>query len=407
MALLEARRFNRSPGDPPADVVAGALRAHAATLNASAWLYCGYVPLPRLEEVDPPAISVDTFVDGMFRLSRFHGFESAPVVVTTALRTSRFAAVLFWEVLHVLAPGGLWIDVDEVSRCAGTPISPEDFLARDYFRECLSPIGREQTGSFVVQTYRKTRRAAVAAGIGDQGWTFGILTASDSASAARMSADILALDLPEVEVIFCGPRPSAAPVDARVRTIDLDQPEPRGWITRKKNLLAEAARYENLCLLHDRYAVTSDWARALNEYGSCYSVLTFPHVYYADVERRFPQRYPDYQVLEQRTGLDAARRDAVYNSDCVFHPDYDDFSETAFCCGGLYIVRRSLLRRVPQDETLFHSEWEDIAFGLDCQRRGIPHRVNTLQVAESLAPHPLLLTHIHTLHAGQAPERGR
>src|SRR5262249_46783877 len=93
-------------------------------------------------------------------------------------------------------------------------------------------------------------------------------------------------------------------------------------------------------------------------------------------------------------------------ADRVGHPDYDDFAETAFCCGGLYIARRSLWNLVRQNEALYHCEWEDISFGLECQRRGMPHRVNPFVVAESTMPHPLLLTRLHTV-TDSIVERGR
>ena len=35
-----------------------------------------------------------------------------------------------------------------------------------------------------------------------------------------------------------------------------------------------------------------------------------------------------------------APRARPHDADRVFHPDYDDFSETAFCCGGIYLARR-------------------------------------------------------------------
>jgi hypothetical protein len=339
----------------------------------------------------------------MFRLGPTCGFEAVPAVVTSGIRTSRFAPILFWEVLHMLAPGGLWIDVDEASRCTGTALTPTDFLEREYFAECLSRETWSQTGGHLVTTWRKTGPTAISATIADEGWSFGILTAGPSPRAAQMARAILTLDLPAVEVIICGPPPDGLPDDPRVRRIDLDQPEPRGWITRKKNLLAAAARYENLCLLHDRYVVTPEWADALKGYGRCYSFVTFPHVYYAGTERRFPQRYPDYQVLAQTKGLDLVRRSHVYDTNHILHPDYDDFAETSYCCGGLYIARKTLWQRVPQDEGLFHCEFEDVSFGLECQLRGLPHRVNSLVSVESTNAHPMMLVRKHTLRAGQAP----
>jgi hypothetical protein len=403
MSLFEPLRYGRAQSAPSPETLTAVLAEHRDVLRHGDWIYCGYTPLRLPAGVGTPRLDVSQTVDNMFRLGATCGFETVPAVVTCGVRTSRFAPIVFWEVLHVLATGGVWIDVDETARCEGTPLTATDFLEREYFAECLSRDALHLAGAYRATTWRKTSATAISRTIDDNRWSFGILTAGPSPRAAQMARDILALDLPAVEVIICGPRPTGLPDDARVRQLDLEQPEPRGWITRKKNLLAAAAKYENLCFLHDRYVVTPDWADALKGYGRCYSFVTFPHVYYAGTERHFPQRYPDYQVLAQTAGLDVARRSHVYDTNHILHPDYDDFSETSYCCGGLYISRKTLWQRVPQDEGLFHCEFEDVSFGLECQLRGLPHRVNSLITVESAAAHPMMIVRKHTLRAGQAP----
>lgn len=405
MPLVDDERFRQRPFDLPADVLAQRLDAHPV-LRSAPWVYCGYAPLPPLAGLRRPVVDVQARVDNAFRLVPACGFEQAPVVVTTGIRSSRFASVIAWEVLHVLAIGGTWIDIDDGGHVGRSPFG-EDVLDRQYFRTCLTRRSTEVAGGVLVQTFQKTQGTTLSARIEDAGWTFGILTSGESPRAADMTRAILALDLPEVEVVFCGPRPSGVPVDDRVRAIDLDAPEPRGWISRKKNLLADAARFENLCLLHDRFVVTPEWARALREYGSCFSILTFPQVYFADLDRRFPQRYADYQVLHQQHGVNEALAHRVFAGERVLYAPYDDFYETAFCCGGLYLAKKSLWTTVRQDEALYHCEWEDIVFGLECQRRGIPHRVNPLLTVESLTPHPMALTRLHDLVAPDTPSLGR
>lgn len=407
MALREDGRFGLAATAVSSRVVADALREHRAVLSEGPWIYCGYAALPPVAGIHPPQAEVEGPVDNAFRLTPTYGFEAVRTVVTAGLRASRFAAILFWEVLHVLEVGGTWIDVDETARLDGTGLVEHDFLDREYFARCLQTEATLFHAATTVRTMRKHAPTLMAEHVADVGWTFGILTSGSSPRAAAMAAAILALDLPDVEVIFCGPRPAGAPSDDRVRAIDLDRPEPRGWITRKKNLIAQAARHENLCLLHDRYVITPEWADALKAYGPCFSFVTCPQVYYAGNGRQFPQRYPDYQLLDQHRGLGGAMRWSVYDSERVYHPEYDDFSETAFCCGGLYFAKRSLWNHVRQDEALYHCEWEDITFGLDCQRRGMPHRVNPFLTAESLAAHPLLLTRMHVLEAPAHTQRGR
>ena len=406
MSLYEDRRFGRAASAISQDGLRSILVAHRTTLGGAPWVHCGYEPLPSIDGLRRPVLDISARVDNVFRLGPTLGFETSPIVVTTGLRSSRFASILFWEVLHALAVDGVWIDIDDARRTSVSAHGFTDYPLREYFRDCLTLASADEHEGVLVQTFWKTKETALAPHIDDYGWTFGILTSAASAQAAEMASAILSLDLPNVEVIFCGPRPAGVPNDPRVSAIDLDEPEPRGWITRKKNLIADRARFDNLCLLHDRYVITPDWADALSTYGQCYSFLTFPQVYYAGVGNQFPQRYPDYQLLSQDRGIHGALATSVYDADRVFHPDYDDFSETAFCCGGLYLARRSLWNLVRQDEALFHCEWEDISFGLECQRRGLPHRVNPFVVAESTAPHPLLLTRLHTIGASNA-ERGR
>jgi len=401
MSLIEAQRYGRVAAEPSPEVLADVVAAHRALLGENAWVYVGFTPLRPTVRVPAPTFDIHQSVDSMFRLGPVCGFETVPAVVTSGLRTSRFAPILFWEVLHILQPGGVWIDIDRDARCQGTSLIATDFLQREYFADCLSLESRDLRGAEAVTTWRKTSPTPISATINEQGWTFGILTGGPSRRAAQMAREILALDLPEVEVIFCGPRPEDAPDDPRVRAIDLERPEPRGWITRKKNMVAAAARYENLCILHDRYVVSPEWADAFRNYGACYAFLTFPHVYYAGEGKRFPQRYPDLHHLVQSRHLDVARQSHVYDTGRMFHAEYDDFSETSYCCGGMYIARRTLWQRLPQDEGLFHYEFEDVSFGLECQRRGMPHRVNMFATAESTAPHVMLLVKRHTLRAGQ------
>jgi hypothetical protein len=414
MALFEDPRFRHPAFQLPADIFSAVLRSHLPEPATAPWVHCGYAalesPWPHGGPLGGPrrarALDVRMPVDNGFRLGPVFGFERVHTVVTTGLRSSRFASILFWEVLHILAPGGLWIDIDEAARCEGTPLTDEDYPTREYFRNCLHLDGTQVHGAFLAQTFRKVRATALAARIADEGWSFGILTSGESPRAARMAKSILALDLPRVEVVFCGPRPAGAPIDDRVRSIDLDRQEPRGWITRKKNRLAAAAQYENLCLLHDRFEVTPAWAAALRAYGPCFSFLTFPQVFFADTDRRFPQRYADYQVLYQRRGIAQALETHVYAGSHVLYAAYDDFYDTAFCCGGLYVAKRSLWMQVNQNEALFHCEWEDVSFGLECQRRGLPHRVNPFLTVESLTPHPMALTRIHQMTLPDTPIRG-
>jgi len=52
-------------------------------------------------------------------------------------------------------------------------------------------------------------------------------------------------------------------INKNVRVIDFDESAKPGWITRKKNLIAQEARYPTLCLMHDYFMIKKSWINGL------------------------------------------------------------------------------------------------------------------------------------------------
>src|SRR4029077_6872201 len=217
--------FGRVESTISSDARRAILVAQRRTLGSAPWVYCGYEPLPAIEGLRRPVLDISERVDNAFRLGPTLGFETSPIIVTSGLRSSRFAAILFWEVLHALAVDGVWIDIDDARHTAEPAHGFDDYLRRQYFRDCLTIASSDEREGVIVQTFWKTRETALAPHIDDCSWTFGILTSGASAQAAEMAGPTLDVALPNVEVVFCGPRPAGVPNDPRVSAIDLDEPE--------------------------------------------------------------------------------------------------------------------------------------------------------------------------------------
>lgn len=328
-------------------------------------------------------------VDAYFSLQRPGSAERLDAVITVGLRDSRFALVLFWEILHALRVGGVWIDLDRASSLLGTSVCAQDIFARPAFTEALVPLLRESAGEHSLSVWRKTAPALAETGTGNL-WTFGVLTSADSPCAARMIEQLLALAVTG-EVLVAGPLPSGTPADPRVRQFDLEQPNARGWITRKKNLVIAQASFDNLGLLHDRYMLPSDLGSALGALG-CPGVFTFPQIYFPTYDRVSFSRHLDYQAKLPHGDLDKRLRLGAYRPlgfptpgpSPSAYPAYNDFHEYAFCAGGALFSRTRVFRAILLDERLHHNEYEDVEYGIRCHRMGVPHRVNPLAVLESV-----------------------
>lgn len=405
MPLREDARFARAPFVMPDFVLQDALVRFRRDLKEGQWIYCGFAPLHLPEKVPAPRLDLGASIDQDFRLGPDFGFQTASAVVTTGIRSSRFAPVVFWEILHVLAMGGLWIDVDTTTAVAGDAVSDVDVLAREYFGESLWRQSSADQAHCTVQVFRKVRAPRIAQRIDETGWTFGILAGETPAAATEMAVACLLLPLPDVEVLISGMDDPGPLPDSRIRWVPPAQGTTAAAIPRRLNQLVESAKHENLCLLRDHFQVTREWASALKGYGSAYGVLTFPQVYYADRARRFAQRLPDYQALVGHPDLPGALRSRLFNPDCVYALDYSDLSETGFCASTLYVARRSLLKQVKFDEALLGADRADIIFGVECHRRGIPHRVNPMLTVESTIAPLRTLLRAHVLHVPGRPER--
>jgi hypothetical protein len=368
-------------------------------------LYLGFLPSYWPAPVDEVSRDVDAF----FALGSEFGFEKRDAVVTVGLHQSRFALILLWEALHVLRPGGVWIDVERSDRLGDTVIGAREVLERPYFRHCLEVMHRVEVDGFMVRVLAKRCPTLVAPRIAEEGWTFGILTSGPSENACRMVREIRDLGLPDYEILICGPDPGSLPPDAPVRRFDLDPPEPRGWITRKKNLMAEQAHHENLCLLHDRFVFPKNLVSASRGMGFVPGITTFPTLFFPEASKSVFFRYVDYQCMRPtaRTFLDSVRL-VNFRLDQFCYPQYNDWNEACHINGGAYLARRALWRAVPQDETLYHGDWEDVIHGIACHRYGIPQRMNPHALFESAYAHHAPLNRFtlpHLLPDGKVEQR--
>jgi hypothetical protein len=406
MPLREFPAFHDLVEDLDRDALTRAMhQAQGLTSGQSRPLYLGFLPSCWPVSVDEVSREVDAF----FTLGPEFGFERRDAILTVGLHQSRFALILMWEALHVLRPGGLWVDVERADRLGDTVIGASEVLERPYFRHCLELVDRLEVGGLIARIFKKQRPTLVALRIAEEGWTFGILTSGPSENACRMVREIRDLGLPDYEILICGPDPGPLPPDAPVRRFDLDPPEPRGWITRKKNLMAEQARHENLCLLHDRFVIPTDFAFASRRMGVAPGITIFPTLFFPEASKSVFFRYVDYQCIKPtaRRFLDSIRL-VNFRLDQFPYPQYNDWRDTCHIDGGAYIARRALWQAVPQDETLYHGDWEDVMHGIACHRYGIPQRVNPHAIFESTNAHHAPLNRFtlpHLLPDGRVEQR--
>ena len=329
----------------------------------------------------PPAATVGG-LSGATRLAQDFG----DTVCTYGLESDTvLAPLLLWDLAHRLPVGGT---LTTAGATGGQP-----YLAREYYRGGLAVESRGPSHT----TFRKVAPLTAEADRGLTGWTFGVPTGpGDPTGLNACVKRILELGVPEFEVVLCGrPDPGFKYFD-RVRVVGEELTGPPVLIGKKKNVIAAAANYGNLCLLHDRVFLPRDFHAAVTKFGDDYPIATFQSVWFDDPYHLIAKRYSDYNRLRNAWPLnavaDADGSAGFYKRDlfpidpacgfCYAHPLR--YHQSNYCTGSLYLSKRSVWRAYPQSEALGWSEYEDVEQGLRASRAGVPSRVNPHAFTQSI-----------------------
>jgi len=203
-------------------------------------------------------------------------------------------------------------------------------------------------------------------------FTFGIITDGNNEDLLHKIVDSIRNNrIPNYEIIIVGN--TKLPISENITIIPFDETIKPGWITRKKNIIASLAIYENIVLLHDYIQLDPDWylgfLRFGNDFGWCVTrILTIDRI-----------RFRDYTLLPSRSehiGLYSSPGDIdpYFFDNCLLPYDFENRHATnkyMYISGSYYIIKKSIAIQFPLDETLLHNGSEDVELSKRLHRNGI------------------------------------
>jgi len=116
-----------------------------------------------------------------------------------------------------------------------------------------------------------------------------------------------------------------------------------GWITRKKNLITQNAKYENIVFMHDYYSLDEEWYKNMLEYGNDFKLLMNP---ITDINGN---RYHDWETVN-----------VFKNSETLLPYDVRDLTKFMYFSGGFWIAKKSVMKEFPLKESLRWGDAEDV-----------------------------------------------
>lgn len=337
--------------------------------------------------------------------SRFKLAGATRIALAYLEEDSPLAVQICWDYLNALTVGG------QVQVIAS---KPKTYFDLTYPAQFMTRIGEHRTGNAYLITYEKNQPTSCEAQAGLDAWSFCIPTGGDDASFLNAAVErILALDIAQKEIVLCGTPGANFRFPNEVRVI----PDPcKGgplFLGAKKNALARAAAHQNLCIVHDRLLLPTDFLDAIKRYGDGFGFATLPSLYFEDHNMSRGYRYSDYHsmgfrgrnlLLATDTSVSATQDDfttpfapALVPATCAngqfrYTPLYDR-AEFSYATGSLYICKQSTWLTCSQHEALSWDAYEDVEHAYRALKHyGIPSHILPIAYAYVTLARPSVLS---------------
>lgn len=184
-------------------------------------------------------------------------------------------------------------------------------------------------------------------------WSFVIITRGGRDAILKQSVDAINLqNIPSYEIIVVGATEDKPYKDwMKVTHIPFTERDDKGWITRKKNIGCERARYENILVLHDDVVIDENWFKTMKEWGNNWEFCNMDIVsnptlsWFSEVQGR-------NVVLEK-----------------------GDWNENYYVGGHVIGIKKFVWRLCKWNENLYYGGREDVVMTWDLMKVGFLPRV--------------------------------
>ncbi len=238
----------------------------------------------------------------------------------------------------------------------------------------------EKEGHRVIARIKKLK-PSLAPGDSIDRWTFGIITnGKKDGQVDKIIESIHGQKVKNYEIIVCGKY--AGKRKGEVKSIEFTHKDDRGWITKKKNLLVAAAKYQNLVIVHDRIIFSDGWYEGMKKYGNYFEALSCAVLLKKNNARAgdWLTYGSDLRLYRYKTAYGDVQKGVDSHEGMIGLLEYRDWDEGVFIAGFMNIFKKSVWERFPWDESLFWNEAEDVQLSSLHHKNGVVPRVNPVSI---------------------------
>ena len=188
-------------------------------------------------------------------------------------------------------------------------------------------------------------------------FSFGIITGGgNEPRIEEIISSIASLKIPTYEILVVG---SCNLKGENLTVLPFDETVKRAWITKKKNLITEYAKFENIVFLHDYFKFNLDWYLEFEKFGNDFEVAN------CRILNNDGTRYRDLCLWHRNyTLLDWI----VFPNRTLIPYELSAEVQGLYISGGFWIAKRNFMLQHPLDESLVAMEAEDVEWSHRIQK---------------------------------------
>jgi hypothetical protein len=175
-------------------------------------------------------------------------------------------------------------------------------------------------------------------------FTFGIIT--NHSNINRTILSIEKLNIPIYEIIIVG---GQYPETSIIKHIPFDESIKPNWITKKKNMICQIAKYDNIVLLHDYIEFCEDWYTGFLTFGNDFDICI------SKILNKNDTRFRDYTIFPYTNSHFTKRTLIPYD-----YPPSIKLSKILYISGSYYIIKKQIALQFQLDERLIWGDGEDV-----------------------------------------------
>lgn len=178
-------------------------------------------------------------------------------------------------------------------------------------------------------------------------FTFGIITSPGTGGYLQEIIDTICMEnIPEYQIVVVGG--NEAVTEGILEVVPFDESQKPMWITKKKNMITERAKYENIVYLHDYVNLVPGWYEGFKKFGNDFDICMTPII------NPDGGRYRDWTIWISDNDPDR------YNMHRLLPYTETHLSKQMYLSGAYWIAKRDVMQKFPLDERLSWGESEDV-----------------------------------------------